>query len=65
MNEQFLSERKTAMRLGISRTALRKYRRTGIINPLAIEYAVLYPSSEIESFMAHYIVQKGKSLQTI
>jgi hypothetical protein len=63
--EKFLSERKTAIRLGISRMSLRKYRRAGIIKPLAIEYAVLYPFSEIESFMARYVVRKGKSLQTI
>jgi hypothetical protein len=61
--EQYLSERKAATALGISRVALRKYRKQGLIKPLVIGYAVLYSKPELEAWQAKYVVQPGKPLR--
>jgi predicted site-specific integrase-resolvase len=60
---EYLSERKAAAMLGISRVALRKYRKQGLIKPLVIGYAVLYSQSALNEWQAKYIVQPGKPIR--
>jgi predicted site-specific integrase-resolvase len=52
--EVYLSERRTAQAVGISRTTLRRYRASGQIKPVVIGYAVLYPLVEVEAFQARF-----------
>lgn len=57
-DEQYLSERKAAVKAGVSRNTLRKHRTAGLIEPLAIGYAVLYPITALEKYM----VRRGRPL---
>jgi predicted DNA-binding transcriptional regulator AlpA len=52
--EVYLSERRAAQAVGISRTTLRKYRALGHIKPVIIGYAVLYPLAEVKAWKARY-----------
>lgn len=60
--EHHYSERKAAIALGISRESLRKYRAMGLIKPLVIAHAVLYPQSTLNEWSARYIIRRGKPL---
>jgi predicted site-specific integrase-resolvase len=50
MAELFFSERRAAVRLGIARSTLRRYREAGHVRPLCLGGAVLYGELELERF---------------
>lgn len=59
--ESYFSERRAAVRLGIARSTLRRYRAAGLVKPLCLGGAVLYGESELERFKAlRYISTRGR-----
>jgi hypothetical protein len=62
MAYQFFTERKAALELGIGRSALRKYRRMGLIAPIITQSAVLYSMAVLNKFATSYVVSKGKPI---
>jgi len=59
MAEEFYSERRAAVRLGVARTTLRRHRAAGQIRPLCLGGAVLYGESELERFEARHLSSRG------
>ena len=60
----YLSERRAATKVGVSRTTLRRHRALGNVVPLTFGGAVLYPLAALENwherFTSGRLQKKGK-----
>ena len=59
----YLSERKAAAKVGVSRTTLRRHRAVGNITPLTFGGAVLYQLADLENWYDRFTsgrLQKGE-----
>lgn len=61
-NVNFLSERRAAAFLKISKTTLRRYRNAGLFQPIPKGNKLLYPVFELQEFQDKYKVRRGHSL---
>lgn len=58
MPEEFYSERRAAVKAGVSRTTLRRHREAGLIRPLVLEHTVLYSRTELEAWKARHLTRE-------
>ena len=63
-NEGYLSERRAAAKVGVSRTTLRRHRNAGKIHPLILGFVVLYPSNALEEWKARHVTRRGHRRNT-
>lgn len=60
MSVEYLSERRAAVKAGVSRMTLRRHRHLGNIRPLVIGVVVLYASNALDEWKTRHLSPRGK-----
>lgn len=60
MSVEYLSERRAAVKAGVSRMTLRRHRHLGNIRPLVIGGVVLYASNALDEWKARHLSTRGR-----
>lgn len=56
---EMYSERRAAVKAGVTRKTLRLHRKAGRLRPLVLAHTVLYSRAEIESWKAKYFPERS------